>query len=262
MWTLDHGAAVPTWRPQDPVPNRLLAFTTRRGGVSQAPYDTLNLGRSTDDLPEAVTENRRRLLASLGSDVDRLATAGQVHGARVAEVRSSGLHHDADAIVTCVPGIVLAVSSADCLTLLLTAPAGVAAAHSGWRGTVQQMPRAVLRALCELTGARPDQVAVHVGPHIRPCCYRVGEEVARQFPAASVSRRDGGAHVDLLAAARLQLLEEGVPLESIGGAPECTSCNSSWYFSHRREGGRTGRQWAVAGLTEEPAASGQDGRRV
>jgi len=261
MWTLDEGAAVPVWRPRDPVPHRLLAFSTRRGGVSQAPYDTLNLGRSTDDRPEAVTENRRRLLASLGSDAERLATAGQVHGARVAEVGSAGLHPDADGLVTRVPGMVLAVSSADCLTLLLTAPGAVAAAHSGWRGTVQGMPRAVLRALCQLAGVGPDQVTVHVGPHIRPCCYEVGEEVARQFPPASVSRRDGKSHLDLLAAAGQQLLEEGVPREAIGGAPECTSCNSSWYFSHRREGGRTGRQWAVAGLREE-SASGQDGRRV
>jgi hypothetical protein len=246
-WTLDAAAAVPVWRPASD-PGAVLAFSTRRGGASDPPYDTLNLGRSSEDRPEAVAENRRRLLAALDLDPGRVASAGQVHGTAVARVREPGSHPGCDALVTRVPGIALVVTTADCLPILYVAPGSVAAAHSGWRGTAAGMPVAALRALCDAGAAAPAEVAVHLGPCIRSCCYLVGSEVADRFPEPVRSRVDGAWHLDLVAATRRMLTQAGVLSERISEVPACTACNPSWYFSHRRDHGRTGRHWAIAAL--------------
>src|ERR1041385_1748979 len=142
MWTLDRGALVPLWRPREAAPGAVLLFSTRLGGVSPPPYDTMNLGRSTEDDPASVSENRERLLGAAGLSPTRLATAGQVQGARVVEVTEPGHHPDCDALATRVPGTVLAVTTADCMSILYHAPGAVAAAHSGWRGTDPGMPGA------------------------------------------------------------------------------------------------------------------------
>src|SRR2546427_530618 len=100
MWTLATDASVPMWRPTAPAPGAILAFTTRCGGTSPPPFDSLNVGRSTEDDPARVTENRARVLSSLGLDPERLATASQVHGATVTEVDRPGLHPATDALLT------------------------------------------------------------------------------------------------------------------------------------------------------------------
>src|SRR5262245_30382001 len=109
MWTFRSEATPPHWIRRDLPGVAALAFSTRLGGRSAPPYDALNLGRSTADDPANVEWNRGHLLVSLGLDVARLATAGQVHGAEVTEVREPGLHRETDALVTRVPGIPLAV---------------------------------------------------------------------------------------------------------------------------------------------------------
>src|SRR5215831_14855703 len=133
MWTLETRPDPPLWRPAADANEALLAFSTRRGGISSPPYHALNLGRSTADDPDVVRENRRRVLARIGAAPEHLVTAGQVHGARVERVTEPGHVADCDALVTTTPGLVLAVTAADCMPLLFTAPGAVAAAHSGWR---------------------------------------------------------------------------------------------------------------------------------
>src|SRR5712691_5648595 len=160
MWTLERDAAVPFWQPRDTRPGAVLLFSTRLGGLSRAPYDSMNLGRSTRDAPAAVTANRERLLAAAALDPDQLATAGQVHGSNVVEVSAAGHHPGCDALLTRTPGVVLAVTTADCMSLLYRAPGVVAAAHSGWRGTAGGMPVAALEAVCRLAGCAPDAVTV------------------------------------------------------------------------------------------------------
>jgi YfiH family protein len=251
-WTLDRTSDVPCWRHSDAPRGALLAFTTRRGGVSPAPFDTLNLGRSTADDPGNVTENRFRLLRRLGAEPAALATAGQVHGTRVAEVAAPGHEPDCDALLTTVPGLALAVTTADCMSLLFTAPGAVAAAHAGWRGTVAGMPRAVLSALMARTGGSPSDITVHIGPCIRGCCYEVGDEVASGFPAAALRRVTGRFRLDLPTAAVIALREAGLSADAIHDTGACTACEPHWYFSHRRDAGATGRLWGVARL-------GQDG---
>ena len=261
MWTLDRNAAVPLWRSPETHPEAVLVFSTRCGGVSRAPYDTLNLGRSTGDDPASVTANRERLLAACGLDPAWLATAGQVHGARVVEVTAPGHHPDCDALVSRMPNLVLAVTTADCMSLLYSAPGVVAAAHSGWRGTAAAMPNAALDAVCRLAGCAPAAVQVAFGPAIRGCCYEVGEDVASQFPAAAVRATEGRPRLDLPTAATIALLAAGVRPDSIHDTGACTSCEPALYFSHRRDHGFTGRHWGVAALG--PAGGGdRDGRGV
>jgi hypothetical protein len=230
----------------------VLAFSTRRGGVSRPPYDSLNLGRSTGDDPGAVSENRRRLLAALGLGPADVATAGQVHGAAVATVVAPRHVRDHDALVTTVPGVALAVSTADCLPLLYSAPGAVGAAHAGWRGIADGMPAAALRAVAEAAGAGAGTVTVHLGPCIRACCYAVREDVLARFDRDLAVLRAGRHHLDLAAAARRQLELAGVPGASIHDTGACTSCEPGWYFSHRRDAGTTGRLWAVAALRHAP----------
>uniref|UniRef100_A0A832I932 Laccase domain-containing protein n=1 Tax=Eiseniibacteriota bacterium TaxID=2212470 RepID=A0A832I932_UNCEI len=247
MWTLDSGGAPPLWRLAGDVP-AAVGFTTRRGGVSRAPYDSLNVGRSTGDRPENVTENRRRVLAALGLDLERLATAGQVHGARIVEVSEPGHVPECDALLSRTPGLAVAVTTADCLPIVLLAPGVVAVAHSGWRGTAAGMPRVALGAVCAAAGVAPADVAVHVGPCIRACCYAVGPDVLSEFPAAATRPAAGRTHLDLVEATRLQLTAAGLPASSWNDTGACTACAPDWYFSHRRDGSPSGRQWAVAAL--------------
>ena len=247
MWTLDSAAPVPHWRLTARQAGAWLAFSTRRGGVSEPPYDTLNLGRSSLDRPERVAENRRRFLALAGLDGAPLATAGQVHGRRVVRVAGAGHQPDCDALVTTQPNLALAVTTADCMSLLYVAPGAVAVAHSGWRGTAEGMPEAALQAICEAAGVAARDVTVHLGPCIRGCCYEVGPEVAMRFPAESLRSQSGRTWLDLPTAARLQLTAAGVAHLHDTGA--CTACEPAWYFSHRRDHGSCGRHWAVAALT-------------
>lgn len=246
MWTLDDSFDVPCWRATRAPRGVLLAFTTRRGGTSAAPFDTLNLGRSTADDPDRVAENRDRLLTRLGVPSSSLATAGQVHGARVVEVSAPGHAPECDALLTTVPGLALAVTTADCMALLFAAPGAVVAAHAGWRGTADGMPQAALAALRARTGCGSSDVTVHIGPCIRGCCYEVGDEVASRFPPAALRYVDGRARLDLPTAAVLSLRAAGIPADAIHDTGACTACEPYWYFSHRRDAGATGRLWAVA----------------
>lgn len=248
MWHFEPGAELPLWRPRESPRGARLAFTTRRGGVSAAPYDSLNLGKSTADAPEAVETNRARVLAAMGVASDRVATAGQVHGATVTPVRAPGLHRDCDALVTTERGLALAVAGADCLPILFTAPGAVAAAHAGWRGVAAGVPVHALRALCGAAGVRPDAVHVSFGPCIRPCCYEVGPEVAERFPGDAVTRLGNVLRLDVATAARRLLLDAGVPAPALHDVAECTACRADRYFSHRRDRGITGRQWGLVVL--------------
>lgn len=210
-----------------------------------APFDSLNLGRSTADRPEAVAENRRLLLHALGLDGNALATAGQTHGSRVVEVTAAGHVPSCDALLTRRSGLALAVSGADCLPVIYEAPGVVAAAHAGWRGMAAGICRHVVETLCAVAGAEPADIRAHLGPAIRRCCYEVGREVASRFPAEAVTNVGDSVHLDLAAAARVQLLGAGLRDAAIMDTAACTACDPDWYFSHRRDAGRTGRQWGL-----------------
>jgi YfiH family protein len=218
----------------------VVGFSTRRGGVSEAPFDTLNLGRLTDDDAERVAENRRRLSAELGSDADLLRHGRQVHGAVVR--RAEGTGEPGDGLWTDTPGQPLLVFTADCLPVAIVratgAPPAVAALHVGWRGLLAGI---VANAVAALGGGT---LAAAIGPGIGPCCYEVGDEVAGPF-----RERYGGevvreGRLDLWLAAERALSAAGVA--DLHRTDLCTSCNPDLFFSHRRDAGRTGRQGMIA----------------
>ncbi len=230
------------------------AFGTRVGGVSAAPFDQLNLGVLTEDDRGAVVENRRRLAAALGMQPGHIACARQVHGtvlefhsAAAPSIRGSlstsvvGKEpHDlevgeADGQIVGDPGLAGLVFTADCLPVALAGPGGVAMLHGGWRG----LAAGILADGAEAVGATD----AAIGPGIGGCCYEVGDEVLGAFAGLGEGIA-AGRMLDLAEVARRLLLQAGV--ERIESAGLCTSCESELFFSHRRDGGRTGRQGSLA----------------
>ncbi|MFI5027885.1 MAG: polyphenol oxidase family protein [Solirubrobacterales bacterium] len=228
------------------LPGARVAFSTRLGGASASPFDSLNLGILTEDAPAAVLENRHRLTAALGLRADQVAIAHQVHGAellthagpqRPGPFAEAGAAEplEADGHVTAVPGLAPLVFVADCLPVALAGPGGVAMLHCGWRGLASGI---VARGV-EAVGATD----AAIGPGIGACCYEVDEEVLGAFAGLG----DGvasGRMLDLSEAAQRLLSEAGV--ERIESAGLCTSCEHELFFSHRRDAGRTGRQAGLA----------------
>jgi YfiH family protein len=233
-------------------------FSTRRGGVSVGRYATLNVGAKWGDDPEAVAHNRRRLAAAGAFALDRLFTARQVHGARVAVVGEQTLPErvvdvEADALASDARDAVLGVYTADCVPVLLSDGEGrVAAVHAGWRGTVKGVASGAVEALVSL-GARRERLRAALGPSICARCFEVGEEVAVEFDRvapSSVLRVAGEKpHVDLRAANCALLVAAGVRPSRIDAAPPCTACEPERFFSFRRDGSGIGQHlsFIVAG---------------
>lgn len=227
-------------------------FSTRIGGVSQGPFATLNVAVGPGDEPAAVAENLRRFAAKLEVDPARLYQTSQVHGSDVRAIepgddRLKVLHEHADALVAHDPSTAIGVRVADCVPVLLHegATGVVAAVHAGWRGVVSGVVQAALAQLAIRARGSRDIVAA-IGPSIGPCCFEVGEEVASAIldaaPADGVVLRDREKpHVDLRRAVRLQLRALGVADASIEDVPGCTKCDAERFFSHRRDGARSGR---------------------
>jgi YfiH family protein len=212
-------------------------FTTRRGGVSEGPFASLNLSSSTGDDARRVTANRERLADTVGAPWKRFAAARQVHGTRVL---APGEHEpEADGHVSAGadgPALVLA---ADCLPIALGAPGAAAMIHGGWRGLAGGIVAEGVRVLrAQACPGAP--VVAAIGPGIGPCCYEVGDEVRRAFHADLAD----GRRLDLKAAARRALEAQGVAVVHDAGL--CTACHPELFFSHRRDRGVTGRQAGVA----------------
>lgn len=213
------------------------AFSTRMGGVSESPFDRLNLGILTDDDRKAVSENRHRLARALGLEPTQVVFALQVHGTRLIHHPSDDSLPEADGHVVTTPGPAPMVLAADCLPVALYGPGGLAMVHAGWRG----LAGGIVEAAAEAVGA----TAAAIGPGIGRCCYEVGGEVIEAFADLG----DGiaqGCLLDLPEVARRKLARAGV--ERVESAGLCTSCEPDLFFSHRRDDGRTGRQAGIAWL--------------
>lgn len=222
-------------------------FTGRAGGVSAAPYDSLNLGPWTDDDAEAVAENRRRVEAQASADQQRRLVLGkQVHETAVA-VHLAGLGdpdvEGVDGHVTDRTDVALGVLTADCVPVLLLAPWAVGAAHAGWRGLAGGIVAQVADDLLAMPGAAEDltSVVAFVGPCAGPCCYEVGAEVHAAFAGWPRGRAQERT-IDLPQMAEAALQAAGVG--EVVLADRCTICDPR-YFSHRASGGTTGRQAGI-----------------
>lgn len=232
-------------------PGLVAAESTRLGGVSAAPFASLNLGKSTADDPASVAENRRRFAAAAGFELGSLAWSYQVHGAGIRRVTAPGGAEGFDALMSDTPGIVLAVSVADCTPILVydAENQAVAAIHAGWRGTVAGLVGLTLEAMAEAFGTRGRACFAYVGTCIDECSFEVGDEVAAQFDP-NFKRFDavrGKFFVDLKAANAAQLRAFGVPDNQLEISPYSTVLHNDRYFSHRLEKGTTGRMLAVIG---------------
>ncbi|MGZ4196026.1 MAG: polyphenol oxidase family protein [Solirubrobacteraceae bacterium] len=226
-----------------------VVFTTRRGGFSSGPYESLNLGRLTDDRPEDVKRNRAALKQHLGV---HLAYIRQVHGTTVRRVTdrpaepTDGVElPECDGQATALRGVAPMVMTADCLPVAVVGSGAVAMLHAGWRGLAGGILAEGVDAVRELGANGSLQAAI--GPGAGPCCYEVGEEVHAAFTEQGLDTRNG-RNLDLKAIAGEQLQRAGV--EVVHDLGLCTICGDpTLLFSHRRDGGITGRQAGVVWLT-------------
>jgi len=224
-----------------PGPYRF-AFTTRVGGVSDGPWESLNLGRALGDDPERVDENRRRACAVVGADPERLAMNFQRHTALVHRAHAGRRGQVVgDGLWTDEPGVPLLALTADCLPIALARSNGDGPAlgvlHAGWRGVLGGIVEAGVAAL----GGR--SVSAAIGPAIGPCCYEVGEDVAAPFRArfGCAIVRDG--RLDLPGAAEQALRAAGC--SSVERLDVCTACHPELFFSYRRDGKPRGGQGVI-----------------
>jgi YfiH family protein len=232
------------------------AFSTRQGGVSTGPYESLNLGILTDDDPARVTRNRELLAGALGRDPARVTMGWQVHGAEVQ------VHHEppgpgrqgfgspgddlarVDAQVTDSADVTPLVLVADCVPVALAAPSAVSMVHCGWRGVAAGIVERAVTALRRLADA--GEVHAAIGPAIGPCCYEVGPEVRDVFARNGHTDALDGRMLDLPRVVGRELESLGVQDVALAGI--CVSCNAELFFSHRRDVGLTGRQAGLAWL--------------
>lgn len=233
-------------------PQIVAAESTRHGGVSPAPYASLNLGKHTGDTPENVAENRRRFCSALGFLPEHLAWSKQVHGAEVRLATEPGGAEGYDALITNVPGVFLAVSVADCTPILVYDPenGAVAAIHAGWRGAAANIIGKTLDAMRQHFGTTGVACLAYVGTCIDECSFEVGPEVAAQFDEA-FTRFDPERNkffVDLKKVCAAQLAACGLTKMRIEISPFSTVVHNDDYFSHRKEQGITGRMMGVIGL--------------
>jgi YfiH family protein len=235
------------------------AVFTRQGGVSPAPWASLNVGGTVGDEAPRVQENRLRSFAALGRSFDSLFDAWQVHSADAvyagAPRPTDAVHHKADIILTDKPNVTLYMRFADCVPILLHDPKKnvVAIAHAGWMGTVRGATMAAVSAITERFGSKPADILAAIGPSIGPDHYEVGPDVIGQVREAFgadaerlIESRDGRTYLNLWEANRLQLERSGV--EQIEVAEICTACHLDDWFSHRAEKGKTGRFGALIAL--------------
>lgn len=251
-------------------------FTGRDGGVSTAPWSSLNMGLHVGDLDESVIANRRLLADAVDWPFEAWTCAEQVHGNRVYQVaeadRGKGrasltdVLKDCDAIMTDVPGVLLASFYADCVPLYFYDPEhdAIALAHAGWKGTVQQIAAETIQAMVNAYGSEPQALLAAIGPSIGGCCYEVDGPVINQVqqllaglglqgeaaePMLKLSD-NGKANLDLKEINRQIMIKAGILPIRIELTEYCTGCRRDLFFSHRKECGLTGRMASWIGIRE------------
>lgn len=241
-------------------PGQTHAVFTRLGGVSEAPFASLNLSSSVADSAANLRANRQRAYGALGCGTETLVHAHLVHGAGVARVTRAQQGQAAgqvDGLITNEPGCGLTMNYADCTPILLVDArrGAIGLGHAGWQGAVQDLPGALVRAMAAAFGSDPGDLIAGIGPCIGACCYEVGEPVisavrtAFADEAALLLAQPGKRrpHFDLAAANEENLRRAGV--RRVENAGICTACRTDLFFSHRAEKGKTGRFGVLLALT-------------
>jgi polyphenol oxidase len=246
------------------------AFCTRRGGVSEGPFSSLNAGFLVGDRKEDVLLNLDLVSDAFAIPRERLVLMKQVHGTRIRVIDgdgpSVGILPECDGLITARPGVALAIRTADCVPLFFVDPVRhvIGVAHGGWRGTADGIASRMVDLFGERFSSQIGDIRVAVGPAIGPCCYQVDAPVHAAFSSRNDAegilqpcREDGRWMLDLALANRLQLQDRGVPAGNILVPGLCTSCRQDLFFSHRASRGRTGRQINFLMLSDDrsPVAS-------
>jgi len=236
----------------------MVVFTTRQGGVSPKPFNSLNLGFHVGDLQNNVEINRERLLSDLNLDINNLTTAEQIHGNIPTVIEENLVGRGAksfadsipgtDALITAIEDVPLALFFADCVPIILVDPKmrNVAIIHAGWRGIVGNIISNTINTLNECCGTRSSDLIAFIGPSIGKCCYEVSEELQEQFKKR-FNAKIYNTKIDLPEYAETELKEKEVPGRQITRLDYCTSCRNDLFFSYRREQ-KTGRQAGIVVL--------------
>jgi len=233
------------------------AFCTRQGGVSGGSFASLNVSAREGDGNDQVRQNIERIAAAFGMSVSQFLLVCQVHrdGVWVVDGETPLSAHEPlpelDAIVTDRPGLALCIKTADCVPVFLADPLRrvIGAVHAGWKGTALQIVEKAVKEMVRRFSVRTSELIALVGPSIGPCCYEVDTGVYQamhRHPSRdacfSAGRQDGRWMLNLSLANRHQLLHSGLLPERIRTADHCTACHPDLFFSHRAQGGNTGRQ--------------------
>ncbi|MCK4235971.1 MAG: laccase domain-containing protein [Candidatus Krumholzibacteria bacterium] len=236
------------------APELKVFFTSRLGGVSKPPDDSLNLGEGLGDRTGDVRKNRRLILNALGISVRNVARAEQVHGAKVGIVKRGGVRGGLDGLVTAARSLTLVISTADCYPVIIYSPSEkvLMALHVGRSGAAHRIIERGLDILAARYRIDIEHSIALIGPGICNRCYTVSERSALGFHEKFRRLRDGRWHLDLLSFCVTELKRGGLKTRNIYGSGECTSCQPDLFFSHRRDRGRTGRHWTLAAISPFP----------
>lgn len=254
--------SIPAWEKQGVN----VGFSSRRGGCSQGPFNSLNLGMHVGDLKQAVIENRRLFLQAFSGKLTDMVSCRQVHSANAITVDQTmagcgSLEYESalpecDAMLTQTPGLILATFYADCFPVFFFDPEkrAVALAHSGWKGTMGRIVQVTIDKMqCDL-GSFPGNIQAFIGPGIQKCCFHIQTDLAEQAGREFSSFKDiigvsGSSYYwDLNSTIRQTLLCSGISPQNIISCELCTSCHPELFFSYRKENGITGRMGAIIGL--------------
>lgn len=244
--------------------NVSVSITGRHGGTSRPPFSSLNTSFRVGDDPALVLRNRARICAALDIGIDSIVAAQQSHGVNVVVVcqedRGRGALSwddaipDADALITNCEDVVLLMTFADCVPIVLYDPVRVALGlvHAGWKGTVGGIVGEAVGSMVKAFGSDASQIVAAIGPAVGPCCYEVGPDVVEAARSPGLESftltATGRVILDLWEANRVQLVRAGLRESNVEVAAVCPACRTHLFFSHRGEGGQTGRFAAVAGL--------------
>jgi len=229
-------------------------ITLRHGGVSRAPYVSMNLAEHVGDDANAVATNREIFFEQSG--LTDLHYCQQIHSTRVIDVDHTARttlkqHPEADALISAQTGVALGIFTADCVPIFIldVATPAIGIAHAGWRGTYAQIAVNTLKQMQTHFGTLVTNCEVHLGPSIQKCCYTVSPELLNQFTERFGSTVRKGTNLGLQTANTIQLTEIGLPAAAISVSPFCTACRTDLFYSHRAEAGQTGRMLSYIQLT-------------
>ncbi len=239
-------------------------ISTRRGGISPYPFNTMNLGFTTDDFDGNLQENRRRFLQALNLDgLEIRQWIDLVHGNHIVvaeEIDPGELPVTADGIITAQKNKVLSTTFADCIPIILADPetGAFGVIHGGWRGTFSSIAGEGVAKMSQLLSVNPENLLAGIGPGINRCCFETGQEVADAFfykfyrmqDLITESSNKGKWNIDLLGLNRQILIESGLKPERITVCNLCTRCREDLFFSYRRDGNPSGRMAAVMARTQ------------